>query len=101
MQGKAEETVQAQEAQTDSGLEGRTFALYWVLKGSGVPDAETKAAEVNRVLSGFPDWPYNDNTERKVRMSLYKALMNAVGRDAARLKETVDHLLRMHRTMNE
>ncbi len=62
-----------------------------------MPDAEAKAQEVEGILDTYPGWPYSEKIERTVRMELYRALMGQGS--AAQLKEAVDNLLKMHRTV--
>jgi hypothetical protein len=64
-------------------------------------------------LAEHPGWPYNRGLERNVRLELYKELklsppgvirderseMQAEARRASALRETVDHLLKMHRVV--
>ena len=99
MQAKAEEIARAQDEQEQSDLSGTAFALFWVLQAQGLPDAEAKAREVEEILEDHPYWPYNKKVERQARVALYKALRGSLGNDAARLRETVDHLMTMHRTV--
>ena len=63
--------------------------------------ARARAQEVQQALDACPDWPYDEQAERLVRIALYKSLLDDVGRDPARLKAVVEHLLHMHRTVNE
>ncbi len=107
----AEEAVTAEAQQAESDLTSGEFALYWVLKGQGVASPDTTARAVHRILAEHPGWPYNAGLERKVRLELYKVLklpqrtlreqseMQAEARRASALKETVDNLLRMQRTV--
>ena len=88
------------------------FALFWVLRGQGLPQAQELAVDAGSVLEAHAGWPYNDDLERNARLGLYKILKDlpaekrmsderasyGVGRGrAAAMKETVDSLLRMHR----
>ncbi|TEU15356.1 MAG: HsdR family type I site-specific deoxyribonuclease, partial [Anaerolineales bacterium] len=108
----AEEAVTAEAQQAESDLSSGEFALYWVLKGQGVVSPDTTARAVHRVLAEHPGWPYNAGLERKVRAELYKLLLpsykivrekrsekRAETRRPSTLKETVDSLLRMQRTV--
>jgi type I restriction enzyme R subunit len=116
MTGLAEQVVAAQDEQERSELSESQFALFWVLRGQGVPQAEEVAIEANAVLAAHSGWPYNDDVQRDARLQLYKVLKAkpldkatkerppsyevGPGR-AALLKETVDNLLRMHRMVVE
>jgi hypothetical protein len=80
-----------------------TYALFWVLKGQGVPAAEAKtlADGIEQVLDAHPGWAYNDGQERAARMKLYKLLMGHIEAEdrAAALKATVDAMLDVRRVM--
>ena len=112
----AQQVVAAQQEQEQSELSAPEFALFWVLRGQGAPEAEQLAVEAGAVLAAHAGWPYNDDLERKARLELYKIVKGApldgalrdrpatydVGRGrAAAMKETVDSLLRMHRMVAE
>jgi type I restriction enzyme R subunit len=113
LQALAEEAVSAQAQQARSDLTSEEFALFWVLKGQGVVSPETAARAAHRILAEHPGWPYNRGLERNVRLELYKELklsppgvirderseMQAEARRASALRETVDHLLKMHRVV--
>ena len=118
LQGKAEEMVQAGQAQQHSQLPTQAFALSWVLKGFGLTGSDSAAVEVLQTLDKFAGWPYNKKLEREARLALYRILQGALGQEtarikeepaaysasgesvsdeAAKLKELVDNLLKMHR----
>jgi hypothetical protein len=80
-------------------LPGKAFAFLWVLRGFGVADAEAGAQQVERILDAYPGWPYNKKIERTARINLYRALKDQVKGGAGPLKEAVDNLLQMHRTV--
>ena len=80
-----------------SNLPGKAFAFLWVLRGFGVTDAEAQAQQVERILDTCPGWPYSQTIERTLRIKLYSRLKDEV--EKTRLKEVVDNLLKMHRTV--
>ncbi len=115
LQAQSEKTAQAEEARQKSDLEDKAFALSFVLKDYAVPDSEARAVQVQAIIDQYPGWPYTQKLEREVRLALYRLLKDQVGAgqsrlseeraayqaagpgggDIARLKELVDHLLRM------
>jgi type I restriction enzyme R subunit len=112
MTAMAEELVAAEDEQEESELAVPEFALFWVLRGQGLPAPDKLAVEAGSVLASHAGWPYNDDLERNARRELYKILKEVpsgrmvkdapgaydAGRGrAAAMKETVDSLLRMHR----
>ena len=99
LQSKADEAIQAEAEQQRSDLPGKAFAFLWVLRGYGMPDAEAKAQEIEGILDTYPGWPYSEKIERTVRTELYRALKDQGQGGAEQLKEIVDNLLKMHRTV--
>ncbi len=99
IQAKAREAIEAEAEQQRSNLPGKAFAFLWVLRGFGVTHAEAKAQEIARILDTYPGWRYSQKIEQTVRISLYRALKDQVTGGAGPLKEAVDNLLKMHRTV--
>jgi type I restriction enzyme, R subunit len=110
---EAQRVIQAEAERQKSSLEDRAFAISWVLKGYSVAEPETKALEVQDALDNYPGWPYNQQLEGEVRMSLYRILISqpapvpriaekpgtysvtGQGGGIADLKALVDNILRM------
>ncbi len=108
---QAERVVQAEQERRQSNLDDKAFALCFVLKDYGMPEAEVKAVAIQQTIDRYPGWPYNQKLEREVRLALYRLLMarppqvaeergdyrvaGQGGSDINRLKELVDNLLRM------
>jgi hypothetical protein len=99
IEGKAQEAVEAEAEQQRSHLPGKAFAFLWVLRGYGIPNAEAKAREVERILDTYPGWPYSQKIEQTVRVALYRALVDQVKGGTSQLTEAVNNLLKMHRTV--
>ncbi|MBN1890005.1 MAG: hypothetical protein JW850_18560, partial [Thermoflexales bacterium] len=57
VQGKVDQALTAQEEQIASDLAPGEFALFWVLKGQGIPQPKQTAQAVHRVLESHPSWP--------------------------------------------
>jgi len=87
----------AEEEQLDRAMPGKAFAFLWVLRGFGVPDPEQQARGIEETLDAYPGWPYSEKIERTLRIKLYTALKDQVATE--QLKEAVDNLLKMHRTV--
>jgi type I restriction enzyme R subunit len=99
IESKAQEAVEAEAEQQRSHLPGKAFAFLWVLRGYGIPDAEAKAREIERILDTYPGWPYSQKIEQTVRVALYRALVDQVKGGTSQLTEAVNNLLKMHRTV--
>ena len=116
----AESTVKAKDEQASSDLDGKEFALFWVLKGQNVAQPKETAQRVNQVLADHPGWAYNSEIESRMRLKLYAALKSQVRpgaagtvlkdeagplsqktNRAATLKATVDALLKMRKVVTE
>jgi type I restriction enzyme R subunit len=97
VQEKIGQAMAAEEEQLDRAMPGKAFAFLWVLRGFGVPDPEQEARGIEETLDSYPGWPYSEKIERTLRIKLYTALKDQVA--AEQLKEAVDNLLKMHRTV--
>jgi len=111
-----EDTVKARDEQAASDLDGREFALFWVLKGQNVAQPKETAQRANQILADHPGWAYNPAIESALRLKLFAVLNpqlrdNVVGeepgplsqttRRTTALKATVDALLKMRRVVTE
>jgi len=104
LSGLVESTASAQEEQVESGMDAAKYALYWVLRGQGLPDAdaEARAGDVEQVLLEHPGWAYNPEQERAAHLRLYAVLAPHIQAEnkAKALKEIVTAMLRMRRMVN-
>ena len=88
----------ALKAAKDSGLSGRAFSVYWVLredmavKNASV-DAMALAKEAEALLGRFPNASVNTDEQRRLRAALYKPLLKLSPEERARVVELVVKLL--------
>jgi type I restriction enzyme, R subunit len=95
LEGLVGEYTEASREMTDKGMDVRTFAVYWVLKRSNIPNAESTASKATEVIARFPNWQANESELRELRAGLYEVLIPAVGK--GRVVETVKSLLQAQR----
>ena len=87
-------TREAQEAELEwerSGLSREAFAVFWFLRGKGVPQPETVATETARAFEEHPYWRSDPKGESDVRLALYKSLFSVGVKEGA--TEMVSQLL--------
>ncbi len=79
-----------------SDLSPEGFAVLWLLKKEGFPqaEAETIAHEIAMAFERFPHWPRSERQERELRKSIYKARIEA---KVENVVEWADRLLSMLR----
>jgi hypothetical protein len=75
----AEETLEADQAQTATGLPPAAFATLWYFRGKGLPEetADTVARAAAQAFEESPQWRARSDQERLVRMKLHAALIKA------------------------
>ncbi len=94
------DTIEADKAQQDTGLQPDAFATLWYLKGKGMESAEAdavaRAAAV--VFEECPQWRLRSDQERQVRIKLHAALIHAGQKHGtgAYVEDIVDSLRRVH-----
>lgn len=72
--GIVEELQRAEERRRKSDLSNEAFAVAFYLESRGVGDAEKIARESETAFEDNPHWRESAEQERRVRISLYKAL---------------------------
>jgi hypothetical protein len=79
----SKETLEAEHAQSDTGLPPDAFAALWYLRGKGVGEekAETVARAAAQVFEDCPEWRLRSDQEREVRLKLHAALIRAGQKD--------------------
>jgi type I restriction enzyme, R subunit len=95
LEGLVNEYADASRERAAKGMDERTFAAYWVLKRSNVPDPESIAAKSSEVFAKFPNWQANEADLRELRAELYRVLLPTIGK--AHIVQTVTDLLRAQR----
>jgi type I restriction enzyme R subunit len=91
------EKEEARKAAEDSGLSDVGFAVHWqlsrdeALAGAGL-DTLAVAREVETLLGKFPNWVENPDEQRRLRLNLYKPVINLP--DEQR-KAAVEHVMQV------
>lgn len=95
METLIEEYNQANREMASKNMDAQSFSVYWVLKQSGVKNAEVVAAQVGGLLKRFPNWQLNVSELRSLKAELYEVFIPAVGK--GKMVELVDRILRILR----
>jgi len=88
------EINEARRRQAEINMPPDVFAVYWLLKREGVPEAEATADEMSKVLAQYPHWRTSRRHEREVRHGLTKHLVRSGITDPGRIKEITDTIVR-------
>jgi type I restriction enzyme, R subunit len=75
--------LEAERLRDQLDLDIRTFSIYWTLRQSGVEDPLRLAEEVAAEFSAHPDFRRNPEEGRRLRLGLYKRLLEKTGEKAA------------------
>ena len=73
-----EECERASSEQTRMGLDDNAYAVYTVLKGFAEEITPEQTREVDSVFDQFPDYQWNEQQERELRIKLYHTLRQIV-----------------------
>jgi type I restriction enzyme, R subunit len=76
----------------DSGLDERTFAIYWALKREQLAEPEKLAREIEDGLKRFPNFQVNADELRQTKAEIYKALLRQV--NGQKMLTLADDILR-------
>jgi len=88
-----EEINQAERERLQKDLIPQAFAVYWLLKREGLPQAEAIARRMQATFGRYPHWRTSSHQQREVRRELYRVLLNAQAEaleDEGVIKERVD-----------
>jgi len=88
------EINEAELEQAQRNVSPESFAVYWLLKRSGVAEAEKVAADMSAAFDRFPHWRSSEQQARWVRQALYQALGTAGVSDLPELADRVMSVLR-------
>ncbi|MCE2394285.1 HsdR family type I site-specific deoxyribonuclease [Candidatus Poribacteria bacterium] len=69
-----EECERASSEQTRMNLDDNAYAVYTVLKGFAEEITPEQTREVDSVFDQFPDYQWNEQQERELRINLYRTL---------------------------
>lgn len=61
-----------------SGLDARTFAIYWAVKRAEVANAKAMAEEVEAAFKRFANYASNSDELRQLKAEIYKSLLREV-----------------------
>ena len=91
----AKEYSTAAREQGQMGLDDNSFAVYTILRNTIGDVTPEQAQAVNQVFEQFPDYRWNGDQERELRMRLYSTLGPTV--DIKELVDTTNKLLKLER----
>jgi len=74
------EILEAEKEKEQSGFDGDTFAVYWLLKQEEVKEARILAPVVNEVFMRFPNYDHNIAELRQLKAELYKIVLPITGK---------------------
>lgn len=87
------EYLEAKQLQSKTGLDPRTFAVYWIIKREGVTAPDAVARKIVAAVDRHANYPHHAGALREVKAELYALLLPLVGKD--RMKEIVEVLLQV------
>jgi type I restriction enzyme R subunit len=74
----AKERIEAEKERQQTGLDARTFTIYWELKREGLDGAKKLAESVKALFDRFPDYRYNADELRQLKAEIYKLLLSVI-----------------------
>jgi len=74
----AKERIDAEKERQQTGLDPRTFTIYWELKREGLEGAKKLAENIKAVFDRFPDYCYNADELRQLKAEIYKLLLSVM-----------------------
>jgi type I restriction enzyme R subunit len=84
------------EEREKSGLDQRTFAIFWTLRRAGVQTAPAMAAEIETAFKRFPNYQSNADELRQLKAEIYKSLLREA--KGKRMLDLAEEILRATRT---
>src|SRR5665213_1871099 len=89
----ADETITAQQAQKDSGLDNLTFTLFWELKRHSYKDPKLLAIALAGPFKRFSNFHSNADEMRELKAQLYKLLLPFV--QGKKMVEVAERLIKV------
>jgi type I restriction enzyme R subunit len=89
----AAESIEANQAKKDSGLDDLTFALFWELKRYISKDPRRLAISLAEPFNRFPNFDTNAEQMRQLKAELYKVLLPEV--QGKKMVEIADRLIKV------
>jgi len=91
------EINEAEQEQAQRDISAESFTVFWLLKRSGIADAEAVAQGMATAFNKFPHWRTSEQQAREVRKALYGLLANVDVKDVPELAERIMTVLRRER----
>lgn len=91
LRGLMEEKQKMEEARNASGLDVKTFAIFWILERENVTDGQVIATELAGAFDRFENFDSNADELRQLKAELYKVLLPLVG--GKKMISLVDQIL--------
>ena len=79
-----------------SGLDPRTFAIYWTLKRAEIPNSEAMATEIETAFKRFANYQSSADELRQLKAEIYKSLLREA--KGKKMLEVADEIFRATRT---
>jgi type I restriction enzyme R subunit len=92
------EVNEAEREQAERNISAESFTVFWLLRRSGVADAEAVAQKMATAFDRYPHWHTSEQQAREVRRALYGLLEKAGVKDVPEVAEQVMTVLRRDRS---
>jgi hypothetical protein len=79
-----------------SGLDTRTFSIYWTLKRAEIHNAETMANEIETAFKRFANYQSSADELRQLKAEIYKSLLREA--KGKKMLEIAEEIFRATRT---
>ena len=89
----ADESIEAEQAKKDSGLDDATFTLFWELKRHIYKDPKSLAVALAEPFKRFPNFNSNPDEMRELKAQIYKLLLPSV--QGKKMVEVAERLIKV------
>jgi hypothetical protein len=79
-----------------SGLDQRTFAIFWTLRRGGIQTAEAMASEIETAFKRFQNYQSNADELRQLKAEIYRSLLREA--KGKKMLDLAEEILRATRT---
>jgi type I restriction enzyme R subunit len=86
------EIKSARDAQAERNIPAEEFSIFWLLKKTGIPEPETKAHDMKRILNQYPHWRHSEQQARDVKQELYEVILQSGTTDIKEVKRIIDQI---------
>jgi len=83
----------ARDAQAEKNIPVEEFSIFWLLKKTGIPEPETKAHDMKRILNQYPHWRHSEQQARDVKQELYEVILQSRTTDIREVKRIIDQII--------